>query len=78
MNIYFQLLRNSDKMVRDFSKRPSKINRVVGKTAGSEFDCSDHEKSKCEPKAGKAISELTKALSTVTEQLPAPKKEVHG
>ena len=51
MNIYFQLLRNSDKMVKDFSKRPSKINTVLGNTAGSDFDCSDHEKSKCEPKA---------------------------
>ena len=78
MNKYFQLPRNSEERVKDFSKRPSKVKRVVGNTAGSEFDCSDHEKSKCVPKAGKAISELTKVLSTVTEQLVAPKEEIQG
>ena len=31
---------------KNFSKRLSKLNRVVGNPGGSEFDCSDLEKSK--------------------------------
>ena len=31
----------------NFSKRSSKVNRVIDKPAGSEFDCSDPENSKC-------------------------------
>ena len=32
---------------RNFSKISSKVNRVLGNQAGSEFDFSDLEKSKC-------------------------------
>ena len=61
---------------RNFSKRPGKIYKVVGNPAGSEFDCSYSEKSKCGVESSKVISELTKALSAVTEQLAALKKYV--
>ena len=60
----------------DFSKRSSKVNRLVSKPAGSESDCSDRENSKCDPESSKVISKLTKALSAVTGQLAALRKDI--
>ena len=34
---------------RNFSKRSSKVNKVVGNPAGLEFDCSNPVKGKCGP-----------------------------
>ena len=63
---------------RKLSKKPSKVNRVVGNPAGSEFDCSDLEKSKFGQKnSKKVIPELTETLPAVTEQLAAFRKDVY-
>ena len=61
---------------RNFSKRLSKVNSVIGNPTDSEFDYSDLGKSKCGQESSKVISELTKALSAVTEQLAALRKDV--
>ena len=59
---------------RNFSKRPRKVNSVIGDPTGSEFDCSDPEKSRCGPESSQVISDIRKALSAVTEELAALRK----
>ena len=63
--------------MRDFSKRLSKVNRVVGNPTGTAFDLSDPEESNCGPEPRNVLSELAKSLSMVTEQLAALRKDVH-
>ena len=54
---------------RYFSKRSSKVNRVLGNAAGSKFVYSDLDKNKCDPEYSKVVTKSAKILSTVTRQL---------